>query len=341
MANYRYLGATMASKSTPLHPDLKAAWGHLSYIAYRGSNQWTAACPWCGEGGHDRNTGDPDRFVMFGPEPGANARGWCRKCEKFAWADEHSDDRSSPSPEAIEAARKERERLAALELELTKSKLRAIQSSPMWKEWHEQMEAEQRRIWEKRGVIDYFQDYYSLGYRTDYTYYYDGQEWRTPALTIPHFDTGWELANIQYRLQDVAPGAGKYRQTPGLPAAMFRTEPEERLSGAVLIVEGAIKSIVLYQHLGRKPLGFELNIVGIPSKTPSGAMLDQFDDCDPIYVLLDPDAYTDNSISSVARKLGQERVLVAKTPVKPDDLIVEYGGNADDLKHYLKQAVRA
>ena len=327
----------MARKDTPLHPDLKAAWGHLPYIAYQGGGEWSAACPWCGTAGHDPGTGDPDRFRMFAPEPGRNARAWCRSCKEFAWADANAEDYTTPSPEAIEAARLERERLAEQELERTKAKLRAIQASPMWKEWHDEMAEQERGVWRGRGICDYLIDYYSLGYRTDYTLTWDGSQWRTPALTIPHYAAGWKLANIQYRLQKVPPGAGKYRQTAGLPAAMFRTEPESGLSGPVLVVEGAIKSIVLYQHLGRQFLGMEFHIVGIPSKTPSGAMLEQLAEAEPVYLGLDPDAYADGSAAHVGRKLGN-RVRYVQFPDKPDDLIVQWGLTGDDLKKYLRQA---
>lgn len=326
-------------RQQPLHPDLAARWGNLPFLQYQGNNEWSAACPRCGDSGHQGHDA-PDRFRIFGPEPGKNGRGWCRACGFFEWADAN-ERAGSPSPEAVAAAQAERERLAAEELEKTKARLRAMQASPFWREWHEQMTREQRQVWQQRGVCKYLVDYYALGYRTDYTLAWDGRQWTSPALTIPHYGDAWSLTNVQYRLQQPPPGAGKYRQTAGLPAAMFRTEPEQALTGAVLVVEGAIKSIVLYQHLGSAPLGFPLAIVGIPSKAPSAAMLAALQDAEPVYVLLDPDAYQDGSASRVAGRLGRERVRVVKTPVKPDDLIVIYGGDGDDIKHYLRQAVTA
>lgn len=326
-------------REQPLHPDLAARWGNLPFIQYQGNNEWSAACPRCGDSGHETND-DPDRFRMFGPSPGRNARGWCRSCKFFQWADE-GEDYSRPSPEAIAAAQAERERLAAEELERTKAKLRAIQASPFWREWHDRMAEQERQLWRERGLCDYLIDYYSFGYRTDYTLAWNGRDWTGPALTIPHYGDNWQLTNVQYRLQEPPPGVGKYRQTAGLPAAMFRTEPEQALTGAVLVVEGAIKSAVLYQHLGSAPLGFPLAIVGIPSKTPSASMLAQLANAEPVYLLLDPDAYQDGSVNRVAGKLGRERVRVVKTPVKPDDLIVVYGGDGDDIKYFLQQAARA
>lgn len=330
-------GAELAMREQPLPPELAAKWGHLPFIKYHGNGEFSAACPRCGDSGHI-GSDPPDRFRMFSPEPGKNARGWCRACSFFAWADE-GEDYSRPSPEAIAAAQAERERLAAEELERTKAKLRAIQASPFWREWHDRMTTEQRRLWQQRGLCDYLIDYYALGYRTDYTLAWNGQQWTSPALTIPHYGDAWSLTNVQYRLQEPPPGAGKYRQTTGLPAAMFRTEPEQALTGAVLVVEGAIKSIVLYQHLGSAPLDFPLSIVGIPSKTPSASMLQELKDAEVVYIGLDPDAY-DGSAQRMGQKLGRDRVRYVHFPAKPDDLIVQYGLDGDALKKYLRAATR-
>lgn len=340
-------GAELAMREQPLPPELAAKWGHLPFIKYHGNGEFSAACPRCGDSGHI-GSDPPDRFRMFSPEPGKNARGWCRACSFFAWADE-GEDYSRPSPEAIAAAQAERERLAAEELERTKAKLRAIQASPFWREWHEQMTAGQRAEWHRQGVIDYFIDYYQLGWVSDHTYFHAGQFYHSPAMTIPHYEAGdenWRLANIQYRLVEPARGAGKYRMTKDLPAALFRTEPDEPLTGAVLVVEGAKKAIVTYTHLGSQPLGERLSIVAIPSKTPSDALLSPLAGADLVYLGLDPDAYVPPRNSpmpaaqSIAQRLGQERVRYVHFPAKPDDLIVQYGLDGDALKKYLRAATR-
>ena len=322
-------------REQPLHPDLAARWGNLSFIQYHGNGEWSAVCPRCSDSGHVGHDA-PDRFRMFGPSPGKNSRGWCRACGFFSWADQ-GEDYSRPSPEAIAAAQAEREQLAAAELEKTKAKLRAIEASDFWRAYHDMMTERERQLWRDRGLCNYFIDYYALGYRTDYTV--ADVNWTGPALTIPHYGDEWKLTNVQYRLQEPPPGVGKYRQTAGLPAAMFRTEPEQPLTGAVLVVEGAIKSAVLYQHLGGNPLGFPLTIVGIPSKAPSASMLQELKDAETVYIGLDPDAY-DGGAQRVGQKLGRDRVRYVHFPAKPDDLIVQYGLDGDALKKYLRGATK-
>jgi hypothetical protein len=322
----------------PLTNELAAKWGNLPGLAYRGNDEWSGACPKCSDWGHI-GSDPPDRFRLFAATPTGNARGWCRRCGHFEWVDE-GDDYGSPSPDAIAAAEAERTRLARMEIDRQQAKIKAIEDAAYWKGWHDQMTDDQRRMWHQQGVIDFFVDYYSLGYTTHHTYFHGGQECQSPAMTIPHYGDEWHLTNIQYRLTQPAPGAGKYRQTSKLPAAMFRTEPEQPLSGPVLMVEGAKKAIVCYTHLGSEPLGTPLAIVGIPSKAPSTAMLDELRDADPVYIGLDPDAY-DGSAQRVGDKLGRERVRYVHFPAKPDDLIVEYKLDGDALKKYLRGATRS
>ncbi|MFW6184146.1 MAG: hypothetical protein ACOC8X_10145 [Chloroflexota bacterium] len=329
----------------PLPRLLQEKWGHLNFITFQGSGEWSAECPQCRDYGHVGND-DPDRFRMFQADGQSGERGWCRRCNFFAWADDPAGD--GPSPEAIQAAKEERLRLAKQEMERQQQKIQAIEEAAFWRGWHEAMTDRQRRLWHTQGIPDYFIDYYKLGYVTHHTYYHDGQELISPAMTIPHYGDEWHLTNIQYRLTQPANGAGKYRQTAGLPAAMFRTEPEQELQGATMIVEGAKKGIVSYMHLGRAPLGFPLNIVAVPSKTPSGKMLEELADCEPIYIALDPDAYEPmrtrrgrqpSAAERVGEKLG-DRVLYVQFPAKPDDLIVDYGLDGEDLKKYLKRATK-
>lgn len=323
----------------PLPVRLREKWGNLRFIQYQGSGEWSAECPQCRDYGH-MGKDKPDRFRMFAADGQSGERGWCRRCGHFEWADEE-DTAYGLSPEAIQAAKEERLRLAKQEIERQQSKIKAIEEASFWKGWHEAMTDEQRDLWHQQGIASYFIDYYKLGYTTHHSYYHDGEQLRSPAMTIPHYGDDWHLTNIQYRLTDPAPGAGKYRQTAGLPASMFRTEPEYDLNGATLVVEGAKKAIVTYAELGRRPLGFELNIVAVPSKTPGSSILEQLDGCEPIYIGLDPDAYdSQNSAAGrIGNKLG-DRALYVHFPDKPDDLIVEYGLNGEHLKKYLRNATR-
>lgn len=329
----------------PLPSDLARKFGHLRFIHKTGRDEWASECPRCLDSGHyGRDL--PDRFRMFPAEPGKSARGWCRSCHYFEWADVDSES-GRPSKEAIEAATKERLRLTELENQRIKEKVKAIADSNFWRKWHETMTPEQRRLWEREGIPSFFIDYYSLGFVADHTYCYGGSQWHSPALTIPHYDQGWQLSNIQYRLLDPTSGAGKYRQTAGLPAAMFLTEPDEPLDRGILIVEGAKKAMVSYAYLGGK----DFSIVAVPSKNPTDEMIGRMSDCEPIYICLDPDAYVPTktrdgnilppAVNRVVKQVGRERARLVKLPCKPDDLFTTYAGTADDMRNFIGMATRA
>ena len=210
------------------------------------------------------------------------------------------------------------------------------------------MEPAHRELWIKQGIIEYFIDYYSLGYCANHSTYYNGQEWHSPSMTIPHYGPGWNLTNIQHRLLNPPEPGDKYRQMAGVPSAMFLTEPDEPLTGGVLVVEGAKKAIVTYTNIDPD---LKLNVVAIPSKTPSADMLALLVDADPVYLALDPDAYWPvntkdgkqlaPAVNRVASKLDRSRVIIVKLPCKPDDLFTQYGGKKEDLTPFIKQGVKA
>lgn len=325
----------------PLPYDLARRWASLPDLSYRGGNEWSSSCPQCGGGGrrHDKS----DRFRLFAAGDGRNGRVWCRQCGYFAWAD---DDQKPPSREEMEAANRERARLAGVERERIKQKIKQIEQAAYWKGWHDSMSQQQRELWRQEGIPDFMIDYYSLGYVTDHTYYHDGNQWHSPALTIPHYEAGWQLSNIQYRLLEPTAGAGKYRQTAGLPAAMFLTEPEEPLNRPVLIVEGAKKAMIAYAHLGGK----EFATVAVPSKTPTEEMLARVAECETVYICLDPDAYVPTrtadgrvmapAVNRIVKQVGRERARLVRLPCKPDDLFTKYRGGAGDMAAYIKMAAK-
>lgn len=319
----------------PLPPDLQRRWGHLADIRYHGGGEWSSACPTCGGATGSRR--DPsDRFRMWeaDPQKGLGARAWCRQgCNggKIIFADDDLDYEYDPA--VVMATTAERLRLSELENQRIREKLQRIGDADFWMRWHNDMEPSHIDLWKQQGIVDYFINYYKLGYCADHTTYYNGIEYHSPTMTIPHYGPNWKLTNIQHRLLNPPVAGDKYRQMAGVPSAMFLTEPDQPLSGQVLVVEGAKKAIVIYTHLGNDAG----QIVAVPSKTPSAEMLELFVNCDPVYLALDPDAYKGH-VQRIAERLGPERVRFVHFPAKPDDLLVEYGLEGRDLIKYIKRA---
>lgn len=319
-----------------LPSDLARRWGHLPDLANRGRKEWSAACPQCG--GADRARHDrSDRFRMFAADNGHGARGWCRQCHYFAFAD---DDQEQPSAEAIRIATAERLALTEKENKRIRDKIHRIADSNFWQAWHTDMAPEHRELWIQQGINEWAIETYQLGYCPDHKTMHNGQEWHSPTMTIPHFAPGWKWVNLQHRLLNPPEPGDKYRQMAGLPSAMFLTEPDEAPSGPTIVVEGAKKAIVCYLNLAPK-----YGVVAVPSKTPSQDILDQLKDADPIYLMLDPDAYiTDGktvpAINRILKRL-HGRARIVQLPVKPDDFFTMYRGDSRDMTLFIKQAVAA
>jgi len=315
----------------PLPADIIERFGNLPDAQHQTGNEFSSACPECGGG---RGGNDPsDRFRIW-QRDGQASNFWCRRCGFKGFADDDKPGRKL-DPVRIKELEELRAEQAAREQRRLKARIEELQQAEYWRGWHDAMQEQHRKLWREQGIPDSLQDWFKLGYTPDYTYGTNGSLHHSPAMTIPVFDVGWEAVNVQYRLLQPANGAGKYRFTSGLPAPLYLTDPDEEPAGATLLVEGAKKAIVLFAHMGHK-----YKVVAVPSKMPAGALIERLGNCDPVYVTLDPDAYSDGqSAQRVGMMLG-DRARFVRLPDKPDDLIVEYGMTPAMIENYIKRATK-
>lgn len=322
-------------RDQPLPQDLQR-FATLPDLQYRGSNEWSAACLHCGGGGqrHDKS----DRLRLFAASNGHNARVWCRRCNYFEWAD--ANETQAPDPARIKEAEELRREMAAREAKRLRFRIEELRSQAYWEGFHDAMREQHRAMWRREGISDGLQDYFRLGFVAERQFSNGGELFTSPAMTIPVFDVGWKAVNVQYRIVNPPSGVGKYRFTAGLPAPLYLTDPDNEPSGATLLVEGAKKAVVCYAHLGH-----EFTVVAVPSKAPGQALIKRLTECDPVYVALDPDAYTADkgikpAVNRIVRML-KGRARIVKLPVKPDDMFTMYGGTASDFMNFTRQAVSA
>lgn len=301
----------------------------LPDLVYRGSDEWSAACPHCGGGGNRPDKSD--RFRLFAANGGQNARVWCRRCGHFEWAD--ANDIKPPDPVRIKAADELRRELAQREELRLQTKIQELRQAAYWEGYHDAMGDTQRAMWRREGISDGLQDYFRLGYVAERTFNNGAEFFTSPAMTIPVFDVGWQAVNVQYRIVQPPLGVGKYRFTAGLPAPLYLTDPDHEPAGPTVVVEGAKKAIVLYAHIGHR-----FHVVAVPSKSPSRELLQRLSQCEPLYIALDPDAYTDgNSMRRIEQMVGKQARYV-RLPAKPDDCINQYGFSASTMINYIDQA---
>jgi hypothetical protein len=229
---------------------------------------------------------------------------------------------------------------AAQELEAkiqqAQAALAELRSARRWEYYHEQMTREASQLWRARGVPEWYQDMASFGYDPDHIVMYKKEQYHTPTLTIPIFaPVSRDCLNIRHRLlnppdQDAG---NKYRpERTGLGAHLFLADPDKAIAGKTLVVEGEIKAAVVFATADDP----ELQVVGLPGKTPKAELLDQLAGAGTLYVCLDPDA--DKDAQSIAKKYGGR---VIRLPVKIDDYIVANDLGKSWVRDIMAQARKA
>jgi hypothetical protein len=167
-----------------------------------------------------------------------------------------------------------------------------------------------------KGVSQGIACYFDLGlHKTHYL---------GPCISIP-WRVGGQLRAIQYR---AIAGEDRYRWEPGGTPTIFNGDTVKAGQGPLLIVEGAIKSMVMTQA------GFDTCAIATKggwSHTWAKAFQQR-----PIYVLLDPDA--NEQSAAIAHSIGPNAHSV-KLPAKIDDLIVRYGWPAERIKALMNTSV--
>lgn len=318
------------------------AWGHLQHLQYKpGANEWSSECPECGTFRHDPSSGTPDRFTMWPEGNGSAARGWCRQCEHFEWAD---GNKNPPSPAKIKEIQKAREQEIEIEQAKLKHRLDTFMANQLWKFYHDEMTDRERWLWEKSGIPSPYQDLWSLGFMEQYP----SSHFDSSALTIPHFDVGWKASNMQYRLLQPPKPEDKYRFTQGLPHSLWLPEPDKDLTGTCILCEGMKKAAVTFIEVVVKPNNQKFRVVSVPSKKPAKALYPLLSEFDRIYVVMDPDAYKQSrdkkgrriepAIYNMVKEINGPAVNLVTLPTKADDFFVKYGGTNRDFMSFINQA---
>lgn len=305
-------------RATSLPADLHSRWGHLRYVRQVAPNEWHSECPYCGDEGHDPSTGFPDRFHMHGENGKAGARGKCRKCGYFSWANE--DKEYFPRPRQEKSYKEVVKKPPPVDLE----------SVPIWFDYWRNMGDNGFSLWRETGITETDRDRLYLGYTPSYN---EGHGLTVPALTIPYFEVGFKPVTIQYRLIG---GRCRYKFMRGMPQTLYLANPDIEVGGRCLLLEGAKKAIVINNLLG---LEFDC-VVAFPNKTPPRELVTQLNSTDEVYIGLDPDANTGGESDKIAKLLadGGTKSRIVWWLDKPDDMVVIHGATKSDLMPYIRQA---
>lgn len=293
------------------------------------SREWHGPCPFCG---------GKDRFVIFTDRPWPSWNWFCRHCGKSGWADQLNPSlRKDVDPVEQEYRRKlEQERIEA-EAAQERLALAKFSDRAIFAEYHRRMARGQRDWWKNRGIEDDWQDLLQLGYTPDKLIRTSsGEEWHTPAYTIPYLRKDGTACTLQYRLENPPNPKDKYRFQYGLPVSWYNAQPYEPLFDQVLVCEGAIKAIVTRSRV----IPTEVSVLALPSKsTARGEVAEQLcqtlADVGRVYVILDPDGLAE--ATSFVKQIGK-RARLLELPAKIDDLIMEDSLSEYDLAGLFRTA---
>lgn len=322
---------------TPIPTDILERFGNLPDAQHRTGDEFSSACPSCGgaRGGKDPS----DRF-RFWIRQGQASSFWCRRCGFQGFTDDNQRN-TAPDPARIAELNELREREQAAEEKRLQAKINELVNQAYWRGFHDGMTHDQRNHWRTAGIPDEFQDYWELGFVENKTVNYQGNLYSSPAMSIPYFENGRKPINVQYRLTNPPQPSDKYRFSYGLRPGLWLADPDEKPNGRCLMLEGMKKTAVSFIELVAKAR-HELSVVGVPSKTPNLDMVSQLNDCEIVYIALDPDAYQGaRGKPSAARRIGAmlgNRARYVNLPAKADDLFNDYGFTAVDFMRYVDAA---
>lgn len=273
----------------------------------QGRIEWHGPCPFCG---------GEDRFVIFVDRKFPSWNWWCRVCGKSGWADQinprlksevTSEQRRAWAQQAGQKRIESEARRQLAQQQFCKDEL--------WIMLHNKMSEANRQWWDGQGIPEYLQNFYHLGFESNKTFEHNGEFFKSDAYTIPKFGLLYTPLNMDYRIVNPPPGAGKYRPKSGLPAAYFLSRPDYcEMPDELFIVEGSKKAIIFCQYLDQTR-----QVIGVPSKNSWAGAEETCKKSGRVWIMLDPDA--PDWARRLALAIGKQSRIVS-LPVKPDDFIL-------------------
>jgi hypothetical protein len=302
----------------------------VHYVRQVTNVEFCSSCPECGGSVHDDGEW-PDRMRW---RTDGKPRGFCRRCGTIFWP----DDNYVFDP-AVEAKwQKEQTERELARKRSAERALKNLEDNRIFEQYHKQLDATRRRIWRDRGIPDSLQDFWMLGYCKQRSFWSDGQEFHSDTITIPIFGPQWAPLNIKHRLLQPAKENDKYRpEFSGFPQPLMLTDPDADLDGAMVAVEGEIKSCVVAITLGTA-LG---TVVGMPGMTPGKHITDQLAKAERLTIIVDPGGR--RAAWEICKAVDPKKchVLVPTERMgKIDDYIIKYAPTSDELRWMIRQEAK-
>lgn len=317
-------------RKTVLPPEFSGLLSKVDYVQQWTRDEYSSSCPQCGGVPHQDGS-FPDRFRLFLNASGKNKiMGWCRHCG-YVWFPGNDKPINKD-----EFDKWRREQIAREEERKTEAEraIALLKSERIWEQYHANVAkyALAQETITEWGIPERFANAWRLGFIPDYTVYSrQNGEYHSPAITIPVWQPDWEILNVKVRVLNPKSPHDRYRKLykTGQDGAFWTYPGLKATTG--LIVEGEKKAMVSSIYVPE-----DMQVVGLPTKTPNKEILSAFDSFKKLYLCLDPDATEDGSLERLVVALGKFRTNIIILPDKIDDMINKHQLNINDAIKYSK-----
>ncbi len=321
----------MARHADSLPPIFAQYADRVEFVRRVSEREYSSTCPKCGGTQHpDRSWPDRCRWFLDG-----KPLGWCRQCHGLFWPDQ-APGWQPPTPAELETWRERQEEQQRRRQETAQKALAWLQSNKPWLAYHEALDDFARAYWHRRGLADFWLDYWQLGWRRDWGFHQqDGYVHRTASAAIPLLMHDGSCVNVKHRLIDPPPDAPNMRylyEIKDQEEPPFICNREVPLAGHVIAVEGEIKAMVCFATLDDG----QAVMVGLPGTNPAPEILDQLRAADRVTLIMDPGA--GRQLAALARAIGVRKCRGLIPSMKIDDGILASKLDSHGLQRYLESA---
>lgn len=312
---------------TVLPPEFAALEGKVQWVQQVNSNEYSSSCPNCGIEPKHSDSNPSNRFVMW-VESHISGKpfGWCRSCH-YKWSSEKSDAIWTPEEKAAFAA-KRKELNQREEQRIREYAENVVMKQEIYKRYFETMKTSQYgNDWLRRKGFNSreWNSYFGFGIFEDYKCRGEFSTYYSPAITMPIRGVGNIIEQVKLRVAEAKHKNDRFRniyktnaQHPYFPMR------NDGIKNKVAIFEGEMKSC---QVAMRGNLPEDVQIIATQGKGLGGRMLSMIENCEVVYLCLDPDTYEpdkngETTIMKVAKRIGFDRTRIIQCRDKIDDAIL-------------------
>jgi hypothetical protein len=312
-----------------LPPELAGLEGKVQWVQQVSPNEYHMSCPNCGFNPTHSDSHPSDRFVVW-IESRFNGRpfGMCVRHCGFKWSLDKADAVWTPEEKAafVEKKKELNQRENQRILQYAKD---VVMKQAVYLRYMEKMQTSTygKMYLEQRGFnSDEWNKWFGYGIFEDYKCHGESSTYYSPAITMPVMGLNKIVENVKLRVAEAHHPKDRFRnlyksgnQHPYLPMH------DEKVGNKVAIFEGEMKT---NQVAMRGNLPEDVQLWGTQGKGIGSRLTFMLENCEVIYLCLDPDAFVPNDkgqtgIMQAATRLGIQRVRIITCKQKVDDAILK------------------